>query len=432
MTISLTMTMTMTQAELHSLQELGFTVSNSFKLLGLTINSSLNNNGEIYEEILNKIRSLILFWERFRLSLPGRLTIMKTYLISQLNYIGSFLPAPDDKLQAIQNCINNYVKKNIRISEDRIYLPAKLGGLGIFKVKTFLQAQHCSWIMRAFKFTIDNWRYDLAASSPTGNILLLRSRDINEFTNPILKGLVESYEDFYSCFSLINGNYKESFIFDNAAFTRGPADNGKLDPDFFGHDFYAQYVNTIRELTFNRCFVGRRVKTIGEFHEDGLPVSPVLWFRLQAALLYAKAHLRKQDDSDNTTENIAQFLSKIKRGSKPLRKILTWEKELNYNPLTQRSAVYFSELSNTELPDIDCLKACLGLWNYSYLTNDFRNFLFQLRNNSLPLNNRLNAFNPGISPTCNFCRIIDRDAAPHDGFYHFFFSCPISNRLLRW
>ena len=191
-------------------------------------------------------------------------------------------------------------------------------------------------------------------------------------------------------------------------------------------------MNTIRELTFNNCFVGRRVKTIGEFHEDGLPVSPVLWFRLQAALLYAKAHLRKQDNSDNTTENIAQFLSKIKRGSKPLRKILTWEKELNYNPLTQRSAVYFSELSNTKLPDIDCLKACLGLWNYSYLTNDFRNFLFQLRNNSLPLNNRLNAFDPGISPTCNFCRSIDRDAAPRDGFYHFFFSCPISNRLLRW
>ena len=285
--------------------------------------------------------------------------------------------------------------------------------------------------MRAFKLTIDNWRYHLAASSPTGNILLLRSRDINEFTNPILKRLVESYEDFYSCFSSINGNYKESFIFDNAAFTRGPVDNGKLDPDFFGHDFYAQYVNTIRELTFNNCFVGRRVKTIGEFHEDRLPVSPVLWFRLQAALLYAKARLRKHDDSDNNTENIAQFLSKIKRGSKPLRKILTWEKELNYNPLTQRLAVYFSELSNIELPDIDCLKACLGLWNYSYLTNDFRNFLFQLRNNSLPLNNRLNAFDPEISPTCNFCRIIDRDAAPRDGFYHFFFRCPISNRLLR-
>ena len=167
--------------------------------------------------------------------------------------------------------------------------------------------------MRAFKLTIDNWRYDLAASSPTGNILQLRSMDINEVTNPILKGLVGSYENFYSCFSSINGNYKESFIFDNAAFTRGPTDNGKLDPEFFGHDFFAQFQNIIRELTFNSCFTDRRVKTVGEFHESGLPVSPVLWFRLQAALLYAKARLRKLDDSDNITENIVQFLSKIRK-----------------------------------------------------------------------------------------------------------------------
>ena len=102
-----------------------------------------------------------------------------------------------------------------------------------------------------------------------------------------------------------------------------------------------------------------------------------------------------------------------------------------YNLLTQRTVNYFSELTHAAVPDLVSLEACLGLWNHSFLTNDLRNFLFLLCNDSLPLNNRLNAFDPEVQPSCNFCRIIDRETAPWDGFYHFFFSCPISNRLLR-
>ena len=73
-----------------NIQELGFTVSNSFKLLGLNISKNLDNINEIYSELVTKINSLINFWSRFRLNLPGRLTIMKTCLVSQLNYIGLF------------------------------------------------------------------------------------------------------------------------------------------------------------------------------------------------------------------------------------------------------------------------------------------------------------------------------------------------------
>ena len=353
-------------------------------------------------------------------SLPGRLAIMKTYLISQLNYIGSFLPAPDDSLTTIQNCINTFVKKNIRISEDRLYLPANLGGLGIFDIKKFLKAQHCSWILRAFKLTIDNWRYDLALASPDCNILQIKSRDLNANSNPILKYLAESYEEFYSCFSRLNGNYKEAYIFDNAAFVRGPRDTRKLDPDFFGLDFYTRYRIHVRKLTFNNCFVGQRLKTINEFQEDGLHLSPAIWFRLQAALIYAKNTLRKFDNSGNITETVLQFITKIKKGSKSFRRILTCEIESMYNLLTQRTVNYFSELTHAAVPDLVSLEACLGLWNHSFLTNDLRNFLFLLCNNSLPLNNRLNAFDPEVQPSCNFCRIIDRETAPRDGFYHFF------------
>ena len=109
------------------------------------------------------------------------------------------------------------LKKKIRISEDRLYLPANLGGLGIFDIKKFLKAQHCSWILHAFKLTIDSWRFDLALASPDCNILQIKSRDLNANSNPILKYLAESYEDVYSSFSRLNGNFKEAYVFEGAA-----------------------------------------------------------------------------------------------------------------------------------------------------------------------------------------------------------------------
>ena len=60
-----------------------------------------------------------------------------------------------------------------------------------------------------------------------------------------------------------------------------------------------------------------------------------------------------------------------------------------------------------------------------------RNFLFLLRNNGLPLNNRLNAFDPTVSAKCSFCRIVDRDTAPRDVFFIFFYDCQITSRLLQ-
>ena len=101
---------------LREITSLCFEISNNFKLLGLDINNKLDNVMEIYQSITEKIGNLIRFWERFKLTLPGRLTIMKTCLISQLNYIGCFLPMPDDAMTNIQRLIDGFVKKTFRLS----------------------------------------------------------------------------------------------------------------------------------------------------------------------------------------------------------------------------------------------------------------------------------------------------------------------------
>ncbi len=68
---------------------LGFTFTDKLTLLGF----QLQNYGDIaasnFEKIGIKIDNLIRFWERFFLSLPGKLTVYKTFLISQINYVAA-------------------------------------------------------------------------------------------------------------------------------------------------------------------------------------------------------------------------------------------------------------------------------------------------------------------------------------------------------
>ena len=98
--------------------------------------------------------------------------------------------------------------------------------------------------------------------------MAIRPCDLDPDTNPILHNFAESYSIFYGEFRKINGNYKEAYIFSNPAFTRGPDTVQTLDQNFFGNNMH----NNIRTLKFCDCFVGNRLKTVGEFLADGIPL----------------------------------------------------------------------------------------------------------------------------------------------------------------
>ena len=42
---------------------------------------------------------------------------------------------PDDTMTNIQRLIDGFVKKNLPVAADRLYLPAELGGIGVFEIK---------------------------------------------------------------------------------------------------------------------------------------------------------------------------------------------------------------------------------------------------------------------------------------------------------
>jgi hypothetical protein len=69
----------------------GFSVTDSITLLGMEVRNGLTNEDEIFQKVHEKIIDIIRFWDLFRLSLPGRISVVKTLLLPQLNYLGCIL-----------------------------------------------------------------------------------------------------------------------------------------------------------------------------------------------------------------------------------------------------------------------------------------------------------------------------------------------------
>ncbi len=127
---------------------LGFTIVDKLTVLGLEINRdgyTEKNFTNIRKKICNQISS----WRPFNLSLPGRINIAKSLLYSQINYLGCFLPVPEATINDWDKLITDFVKGKLNIAKKRLYLPPSEGGLGLFNISDFLDAQRCTWIKRS-------------------------------------------------------------------------------------------------------------------------------------------------------------------------------------------------------------------------------------------------------------------------------------------
>ncbi len=68
-----------------------------------------------FEKIGTKIDNLIRFWERFFLSLPGKITVYKTFLLSQINYVAAALSPSDEILNSLKRKMELFVTKGLSI-----------------------------------------------------------------------------------------------------------------------------------------------------------------------------------------------------------------------------------------------------------------------------------------------------------------------------
>jgi hypothetical protein len=216
--------------------DLGFSVVNEVTVLGLTITGHGADFSGSLNKIGDKLQKQVTHWSRFNLSLPGRINIAKAMLYSQINYLGCFLPVSEILTTNFSTIIERFACGKLSIARARIYKPVCMGGLGLFRVGDFLDAQRLAWVKRA-QIIDDRWKI-LFYSKSYGSVFNLRCGNYNSKSEPCINAIAISYERFLIQYTRTNENFWGSYMFENKALTTALRDNRLLRFDSFPRQFF--------------------------------------------------------------------------------------------------------------------------------------------------------------------------------------------------
>jgi hypothetical protein len=256
----------------QEITELGFSVVDTVTILGLKLTGNGADTRVSLDDIRKKLQKQVNPWSRFNLSLPGRITVAKTMLYSQINYLGCFLPITDNMLNTYINIIHNFVSGKLNIAKNRFSKDIEMGGLGLFDLKNFLDAQKIAWVKRSR--TLDDWWKISLYSKCYGTVFNIRSNNINACSLPCLHNIVTGYENFMFNLTKKNENFRDAYIYRNNALTLGLWDNRVLSELNFTGDFFNNHGYKIKNLRISDLFVDSNFVGLNVFRNNtGIPVS---------------------------------------------------------------------------------------------------------------------------------------------------------------
>ena len=89
--------------------ELNLKWESEFTLLGFQIDSRLSNLDANYQKCFERVHAVSRKWARYQLSLKGRITIAKTFMLPQFTYIASVLDLTNSTYDEINKIIGLFI-----------------------------------------------------------------------------------------------------------------------------------------------------------------------------------------------------------------------------------------------------------------------------------------------------------------------------------
>ena len=174
-----------------------------FKILGVTFTAEVYNTWDVnIDEIYSKTDNLLKQWSKRKLTLPGRVTIIKSLALAK--YIHLFLALPNPPGELVKKLERLFYKFLWHFGPDRIKRSIIIkdltaGGLRMINVNIFIKALKISWLRRIVKHSDSISWYTLSKINIL-NLFSLGPGYVNEITkdidNPFWKDILKNWHDF--------------------------------------------------------------------------------------------------------------------------------------------------------------------------------------------------------------------------------------------
>ena len=393
-----------------------FKVENNFKLLGYYIDNNLTELYKNEENILGKVRGIIKFWEKFDLSLIGRINIFKTYMLSQVSYRGTALPISDEFCKQFDKITNLFFKHGIKISDKKLYGSKNSNGLGVCKVRDYLTSLKSNLLLKNLNNN-DDWAKILInnRSDNYNKISFDDKRELYE-THPFSYDILKNLLKFKMAFLKHEDNVLNLRFFSDKETTYF-FDNFHPNINNFSINSRRTHIRTISNIDIFKlvCKENLRIFNYDEMRQKlSWEMNINEFFHLRST---ARAFLEKFGEKiNNSYKKLDDFLKIKYSRSKKIREFLT----ISYN----NTRGFISRLKNTtnaEIPSNEQVKnerQISNIVHVNYLSTFYRSEFSKFLDNSILYNAALNKIDPNIDPGCRYCKYTKNFPIPKETLAH--------------
>ena len=181
-----------------------------FKILGVTFTTELFDIWNINApEILNKLKNILHQWSKRKLTLMGRIIIIKTLALSKFVHLFLALPNPPGELiKTLEKIIYKFLWNSgpDRISRRVMVKNISAGGLRMVHLISFIKALKVSWLRRVIHSETANWCafafINFSKVISTGPVYAINQR--NALNNPFWKDILDAWADFCKIYKAEN------------------------------------------------------------------------------------------------------------------------------------------------------------------------------------------------------------------------------------
>ena len=373
-----------------------------------------------FEDKIDKLKKQLHWWKARKLSLTGKILIVKTLGISKFALISSLLHVPDHIIKSINTIIFSFIwgGKTDKVKRKIIVQSHEKGGLKMINFSNFVQAAKCKWIQRYLNCKNANWKtmFDYFCNKENLGIFLRGNFEIKELP----KSLPSYYYDAILSWNNLKQKVdsKTEFIWYNKNFKI----NRKT--------VYNKRLFNIGIWSKNDLYENGKVKPFQFWLKRGASNNDFMIWRGLIHLVATHRNVLRKDDINRGSVKVNGLYKDIDAVSQKAFHECFNEIELNsLKECDYKARAKFKSIHGHLLEEE--WEQIFSLINQTKVTNNIKDLQFKILHRFLPTNRLLYHMKKIVSSQCTFC--MDHE----ETLEHVIFNCILVNNfwmdvITRW